>query len=318
MNPMNDSIAAKKTGLTGRVRIGALACAAAAGLAAGSTLWAEAACAPPAEMRARLTGSPDAAAYNDLGIWYAGKEQYECSAEALATSLQLEPQQKDVAHIAFMFGVSLFFSGQAKDAISALQEVEKMGYRDTRLHLVLASALESIQSTAGAEAEWRLALEQNWEASTALDGLSNDLNADGNFAGTIALLEDPKVVSQRTAAQSLNLGTAYAQSGKLAETAAALQDGLNTTPEAPALANALAGVLVQMGRLDEAAATLRLQIEAHPDDAQEHARLGVVLAQAKQFGQAKAELEKAVSLGEASRETTENLARVMQALGAKK
>jgi Flp pilus assembly protein TadD len=281
-------------------------------------LWADASCTPPPELRARLTGTPDASAYNDLGIWFAGKEQYACSAEALATSLQMEPQQKDVARIAFMFGVSLYFSGQAKDAIAALQQVEQMGYRDTRLHLVLASAFDSTQANANAEAEWRQALEQDWESSPALDGLSSDLNADGNFAATIALLEDPKVLSQRTSTQSLNLGAAYAKTGKLAEAAAALQDGLNTTPDSQELANALAGVLAQLDRTGEAATALKLQLAAHPDNAQEHARLGILLAQARQFAEAKAELEKAISLGDASSETTENLSRVMQALDAKK
>jgi len=315
---MKDPVASKKSVFAGTVRNTALAFAAVACLAPTTMLWADTSCAAPPELRARLAGTPDAAAYNDLGIWFAGKEQYTCSAEALATSLQMEPQQKDVAHIAFMFGVSLYFSGQTKDAISALQQVEQMGYRDTRLHLVLASAYDSVQSNANAETEWRQALEQDWESASALEGLSTDLNSDGNFAGTIALLEDPKVLSQRTATQSLNLGTAYEKTGKLAEAAATLQDGLNTTPNSLALANALAGVLVQLRRIDEASAVLRLQIEGHPDNAQEHARLGVLLAQGKQFAEAKAELEKAISLGDASGETTENLARVMQALDAKK
>jgi Flp pilus assembly protein TadD len=309
-------MASMKNRFAGTVRNAAFALAATAIL--GSPLWADAPCSAPPELRARLAGTPDASAYNDLGVWFAGKEQYACSAEAFATSLQLEPQQKDVARIAFMFGVSLYFSGQTKDAIAALQQVEQMGYRDTRLHLVLASAFDSIQSNASAETEWRQALEQDWESSAALDGLSSDLIADGNFAGTIALLEDPKVLSQRTPTQSLNLGTAYAKSGKLAEAAAALQDGLNTAPDSLALANALAGVLVQLNRTGEAAAVLKLQIEAHPENAQEHARLGILLAQARQFAEAKAELEKAISLGDASGETTENLARVMQALSGKK
>jgi Flp pilus assembly protein TadD len=318
MRKLKDRVASKRIGFAGTVRSAALTFAAVAGLVPATMLWADTSCAAPPELRARLAGTPDASAYNDLGIWFAGKEQYACSAEALATSLQMEPQQKDVAHIAFMFGVSLYFSGQTKDAISALQQVEQMGYRDTRLHLVLASAFDSIQSSANAEAEWRQALEQDWESPAALDGLSSDLNSDGNFAATIALLEDPKVQSQRTATQSLNLGIGYEKTGKLAEAAVALQDGLNTTPESLALANALAGVLVQLKRTGEAEATLRLAIEGHPDNAQEHARLGVLLAQGKRFAEAKVELEKAISLGDASSETTENLARVMQALDAKK
>lgn len=296
----------------------ALHCLLAAALASGAMLWADATCTPPAELKARLQDKPAAAVYNDLGIWFAGKEQYACSAEALATSLQMEPQQKDMAHIAFMFGVSLLFSGETRDAIAALEEVEKMDYRDIKLHLVLASALDSIHSSERAEAEWRAAIAQDWENSTALDGLSNNLNAAGNLAATITLLDDPKVLTQRTATQSLNLGMAYAKTGKLAEAANALRDGLNTSPDAQALGAALADVLVQMGNTSEAIAVLQLQAEMHPENAQAQAELGILLAQAKDYSSAKMHLEKAIALGDGNAEIKENLEKVKQALEAKK
>jgi len=262
-------------------------CVLAAALASGAMLWADVTCTPPAELKARLQEKPTAAVYNDLGIWFAGKEQYACSAESLATSLQMEPQQKDMAHIAFMFGVSLLFSGETRDGIAALEEVEKMNYRDIKLHLVLASALDSIHSSERAEAEWRAAIAQDWENSTALDGLSNNLNAAGNFAATIALLEDPKILTQRAATQSLNLGVAYAKSGKLTEAVNALRDGLNTSPDSQALNAALADVLVQMGNASEAIAVLQLQAAMHPENAQAQAGLGILLAQAKDYSSAK-------------------------------
>ena len=142
-------------------------------------------------MKPRLQGKPDAAALTDLGVWFAEQKNYACAANAFATSLQTEPNQKDVAHIAFMFGVSLYFSGDSKEGIAALQEAEKLGYKDIKLHLILAEALDAAHDTAGAETQWRAALEIDPEYSDALDNLSTDLIADGNFKGTIEVLENP-------------------------------------------------------------------------------------------------------------------------------
>ena len=93
-----------------------------------------------------------------------------------------------------MFGVSLYLSGDSKEGIAALQEAEKLGYNDIKLHLVLAEALDAAHDTAGAETQWRAALEIDPEYSDALDNLSTDLIADGNFKGTIEVLEIPRLV----------------------------------------------------------------------------------------------------------------------------
>jgi tetratricopeptide (TPR) repeat protein len=215
-------------------------------------------CVPPESMKPRLQGKPNAQTLTDLGVWFAEQKNYACAANAFATSLQTEPNQKDVAHIAFMFGVSLYFSGDAKEGIAALQEAEKLGYNDIKLHLILAEALDAAHDTAGAETQWRAALEIDPEYSEALDNLSTDLIADGNFNGTIEVLEIPRLLSQRTAQQSLNLGLAYAKLNKLDEAVRVLRDGLNTTPDSLALANELADVLVRMNRREEAAVVLEV------------------------------------------------------------
>src|ERR1017187_5717158 len=93
-------------------------------------LLGQAPCAPPQSMKAQLRDKPNAAAFADLGVWFAGRQQYDCAANAFATSLQMEPNQPDLAHVAFMFGVSLYFSGDAKEGIAALQQAEQLGFQD--------------------------------------------------------------------------------------------------------------------------------------------------------------------------------------------
>jgi Flp pilus assembly protein TadD len=229
-------------------------------------LLAEATCTPPQSMKAQLQGKPTAAAFKELGVWFADQQQYACAADAFASSLQTEPDQKDAPHVAFMFGVSLYFSGDVKGATAALQEAEQLGYRDIKLHIVLATIFDSAQTTKEAEVEWRAALTFAPESSAALDGLSNDLILDGDFNGVIAELENPRLLGQRTPQQSFNLAAAYAGTAKLDEAVNVLRDGLNTSPDSLPLANRLASLLVQINRPDEALTVLDLALAQHPDD----------------------------------------------------
>jgi Flp pilus assembly protein TadD len=222
-------------------------------------------CNPPESMKARFQDKPDAEAYTDLGVWFADQKKYDCAANAFATSMQMAPDQKDVAHVAFMFGVSLYFSGDTKEAITSLQEAEQLGYRDIKLHIILATALDSTHSTKDAEDEWRAALEFDPELSTALDALSNDLLSERDYKGIIAALEIPRLRGQRTGRQSRNLAAAYEATGQLEKAAAVLRDGLNTTPDSIELADQLARTLIQLNCKDEAVTVLKSALEQHPD-----------------------------------------------------
>lgn len=286
-------------------------------LAFSSLLGAEN-CTPPESMRAKLQDKPNATVFTDLGVWFADKEQYACAANAFATSLQMEPEQPDVGHVAFMFGVSLYFSGETKEAIAALQQAEQFGYSDIKIHTVLATALDSTHETAGAVAEWRAALAFDPESSIALDSLSNDLLLANDFQGTIEVLETPRILGQRTELQSANLATAYTKTGKPDEAARVLRDALNIFPGSLPLVHQLTAVLVQFGRLEETATVLELALAHHPDDALTHEALGVVLARLKQMAGAKEHLERAIALGDNTPAVKENLARVLAVLGAEK
>ena len=293
-------------------------CVVALFLLAGSLLVCAQNCTPPESMKAKLQDKPNAAVYNELGVWFAEKEQYACAANVFATSLQIEPEQPEAARVAFMFGVSLYFSGDSKEAIAALQQAEQLGSNDIKIHTILATALDSTQGTAGAIAEWRAALAFDPESSTVLDSLSSDLLLANDFQGTIDLLETPRLLGQRTEQQSTNLATACTKTGKLEEAAKVLREGLNIAPGSLPLVHQLASILVQLSRLEEANTALELALAHHPDDALTHEALGVVLARLKQMAGAKEHLERAIALGDNTPAVRENLARVLEALGADK
>ena len=233
-------------------------------IAARTHASAQAPCTPPESMRAKFTGTPNPDALNDLGVWFGEKKNYNCAADAFATSLQLDPKQKDMPHIAFMFGGSLYLAGDTREAIAALREAEKFGYRDIKLHLLLAAALDSTNATADAEAEWRAALESDEENANALDSLSNDLIADTDYQGVINLLDSPRLKPLWSVQQCMNLSLAYARKGNLAEASRVLRDGVNTYPDALPLAEKLADVLTQMGKKMKPRRCSQSHISANP------------------------------------------------------
>jgi len=234
-------------------------------LATGSLVFASS-CIPPDSMKEKLKNNPTADVYRDLGIWYGTQEQYVCASEAFATSLRMDPGQKQGGNIDFMYGESLYFSGDVKGAIAELSKAERSDFQNATLHLMLAAAYDQMQWTGSAESEWRAALALDKECSEALDGLSNDLIANNDYAATIELLENPIVIGQRTSVQSLNLGVAYDKMAKQEEAARVLRDGLSTSPGSLPLANKLSEILVELGRPQEASSVRTLALAQHPGD----------------------------------------------------
>lgn len=220
-------------------------------------------CVAPDSMTARLRNNPTAEDYSELGVWFADHQQYACAVPAFAASLNLD---RDAPKVALMFGASLFMSGNAQDAVPPLQVAEQTEPYNVKVHLVLASAFEQLNQAKDAEEEWRAVLRIDPQSSSALDHLSTYLAADQDYSATITLLENPIIRGERTATQSLNLGVAYAATGKLNEAETVFRDGLNTAPDSSPIANALADVLLQLSRGDEALMVLDLAMALHPED----------------------------------------------------
>src|SRR5579872_82265 len=238
--------------------------------------WAEP-CRAPESMRQRLEDHPTAETFADLGIWFGEHQKYACAADAFGSSLSLEPKS---ANVAFMFGASLYLSGNAEEAIAPLRVSEDLEPLNKKLHPVLAAALDDLQQTKKAEEEWRIALRLDPDLSTALDGLSRDLILDSDYAGTIALLANPIIRGQRTAVQSMNLGLAYARTNRYDEAVETLRDGFNTSPDSLTIATELAHILLQLERLDEANTVVDLALALDPGDA-EAPRVPIAIGSAK-------------------------------------
>ena len=222
-----------------------------------------AACTPPAELSARLKTAPNSQTYTQAGNWYAGQKQFDCAAAAFASAFKLEPSS---ATLAYLWGLSLYSAGHDEPAVSALNQAKQLDPSDIRPHLVLAAAMDRMKKTPDAEVEWRAALATDPDSGPALDGLSQDLLDQKDYAGVIALLNKPGSTRIRTSQQSLNLGAAYARTGQLDAATEVLRGALNSDPDALPIIDELSLVLMLHGREEEAFKVLDLAVERHPDD----------------------------------------------------
>ncbi|MGA7343254.1 MAG: tetratricopeptide repeat protein [Terracidiphilus sp.] len=240
------------------------------GFAAASVLFwlalsnfSMAACVPPPDLRNRLQSRPGAQVHADIGEWFSERKEFDCAAQSFELASRLQPTS---VSFAYLWGLSLFSAGHDTEALAPLLRASNLGPDDIRPHLSLGAALDRLKRTADAEAEWRKALLIDADSSLALDGLSQDLMEQKDYAGVIALLYKPAGGRQLSAIESLNLGTALAATVRLDDAARVLREGLNTNPGSLPIADELAIILMLQGRVNEACAVFDLALGKHPGD----------------------------------------------------
>jgi tetratricopeptide (TPR) repeat protein len=224
---------------------------------------AQTACVAPQNLRARLLAKPGAQAHADIGNWFADQKKFDCAAKSFETASRLQPASLTYA---YLWGLSLSSSGRNAEALAPLQQASRLDQSDLRPYLALGAALDQLHRPAEAQAEWRKALDIDADSAVALDGLSQDLVDQNDYAAVIALLNKPAGGRQRSALQSLNLGVAFAATGRLDESVTVLRDGLNDAPDSLAIADKLAVVLMLQGKENEAYSVFDLALQKHPND----------------------------------------------------
>ncbi len=220
-------------------------------------------CSASPTLDAKLQAHPSAENYTERGMWFDDHRQFDCAAEDFQKALQLNP---DSARLAYLWGHSLYSSGNAADAIGALQESVRLDPKLLKAHMLLGAALDQATRTMDAEIEWRAALAIDPKSTTALSALSTDLLADKNYSAEIALLGPRSHVAPLTPGLTLDLAMAYGQTGKLDEADEILRNALRAHPTSLPLAETLAATLVLQARRQEASTVLETAITNHPAD----------------------------------------------------
>lgn len=205
-------------------------------------------------------------ALRDFGEAAEGLGQEQVAIKYLKRASILDPGNSSVHYHLVRIYHKLNDLKGAEAELKIFRQLAGHGSSSTSLqegHLALASKFDRSHQIAKAEEEWRAVLAIDPESAVALEGLSRDLVLDGKYSETIALLEDPSLIGERTPSQIVNLGAAYAGAGKFLQAVSTLRDGLNTYPDSVVLAKHLAEMLIRTGRQAEAA---RLLKETLPQD----------------------------------------------------
>lgn len=220
---------------------------------------ARAACVGPAALEAKLRAHPDAAGFTALGEWFDSQGQYRCAVDSYRSAGKHNPNS---AHLLELLGSSLYSSGDAAAAIDPLRQSIALSPNLVGPHLKLAAALERLQKKEDAKAEWQNALRIDPKSIEALDGLSRDLIAEGNYRGAVDLLggapDDERL--------ALDLAQAYGLAGMLTEAADTVTKALERNPSSFPLTYELAVVRVHQGLHEQAKTLMQKFAKEHPDE----------------------------------------------------
>jgi tetratricopeptide (TPR) repeat protein len=231
----------------------------AAGL--GGAPFVRAACLGPQPLQARLQAHPDADTYVALGTWFGDRHQYACAIEAYRGALKFDPNS---AQLHYLVGLSLYFSGHSEESVKPLQQSIELASDVLKPHLILGAAFDELHRGEEARAQWVAALKIDSHSAIALDGLSKNLIAAGDYISVIALLRSTP--APRDEKLTLDLALALDRAGMLDDAADTLTQALAKAPSSLPLSNVLATVLVKQGHPSEATRVAEKSVRLHPRD----------------------------------------------------
>jgi Flp pilus assembly protein TadD len=224
-----------------------------------ASLFAEDACAGPQALEAKLHLHADADAYTELATWFGEHHRYDCAAEAYRSALKFEPGS---AELYYLVGLSLYSSGRPDVAVDALQQSIFLMPEVLKPRLILAATLDQLQRSEDAKIQWEAALKIDRRSTVALDGLSKNLIAAGDYPSAIALLQSAPHSEDLT----LDLALALGKAGKFAQASDLLTQALRANPSSLRLSNAMATVFINQGHFQEAVRWAAKSARLHPHD----------------------------------------------------
>lgn len=221
--------------------------------------FAHAECVGPESLASKLRVQRDVNTELELGAWFDRHQQYACAVQSYRSALALSPSSSRILEL---LGASLASSGDLNAAADALQQSIRLAPSHLTPHFRLATVLEQLRREDEAKAQWKQALQIDSQSQAALEGLSQHLIAEGDYAGAIALLHGAKLNEKLT----LSLAQAYGKAGAYKEAEELLSASLRKSPSSYVFVNALATVYVNEGLRENALATARTFAASHPKD----------------------------------------------------
>lgn len=235
-------------------------------LCVSAAAWAHAACTAPRALVTELRIHPSPQSSVTLGNWYAEHQQFECAAEVFSNALKAYPTS---AKLHYLQGLALVDGGHRDQAISAIQEAERLEPGVVKPHLLLGHLYYEAGRPENAEVEWKKALMIDPVSIPALEDLSAVLLARHDYKDTVSLLEH----APRTETLTINLAKAMKESNDMEGVSRVLSVGVRQFPDSMPLTDSMTLFLVQQHRYDDAIAFMRKGMERHPSDINVEERL---------------------------------------------
>jgi len=182
------------------------------------------------------------------------------------------------------------------EALSAYQQAAALRPKDPEAHLAAGRLLEEQNKAAGAEQEYKAALEIDPVSADAAVGLANIYMKGRRFPEAAAALRKVVAVHPEEASAHIQLGRVLAAEGKNDDAITEMEAGVKLAPADMSVQRDLAELYSEVGKNDQAVAAYRALVAAHPDDAELHRGLGESLLRAKKFPEAQAEFLATVKL----------------------
>ena len=213
-------------------------------------------------------------AWNNLGIAYYDKEDFEQSAECYREAIRINPKFAD-AHS--NLGNALRAQKKLDEALPVYrQAIElKPGYGDGYNNL--GTALRDAKRHAEAETYYRRALTFKPEDPSILNNLALAVMDQHRDDEAAAILQRSIAIDSKNMRSYIYLGTALREADRYDEARVAAETALRMAPDEPDALNLLGRVMLDQNQVEEAIKLFRSVIERKPDMADAHNNLGNAL-----------------------------------------
>jgi tetratricopeptide (TPR) repeat protein len=240
------------------------ACRAAALLAVGPLLWAQAGapCEGPKQVEARRAGTTASQFGNMSGVWFAQRGNFECAIAAFENVLRSDPNSEEAR---YNLGLALLENHQVARARKEFEALVQRLPTKAALRLGLGMAIEESGDLAAAESEYREALKLGPGSAQALLRLGTVLKRQKRYTAAIAYLQKAVAIEPANPANSVELADAMYENGS-AGGIGVLEKAVSASPRSAAAQASLGILLGRDKRYEEAASHFRAALELDPSD----------------------------------------------------
>jgi tetratricopeptide (TPR) repeat protein len=251
-----------------------------------------------AAYRKSVAAKPDVFESNlNLGVQLAKTGQADAETFLRAATKLRPTSHTDEGHYrAWLSLGQTIEKDRPEEALEAYRQSAALQPKEAEPHAYAGEIFEKENKFAGAEREYKQALELDSHSTDAVMGLANIYMRGRRFPEAEDYLKTLLAEYPSAAPVHIQLGRVLAAEGKTDAAIAELQAGVKLSAGDDAVQRELAELYSTSGKNELAEAAYRALLKAHPNDAELHRQLGETLLPQKKFPEAQQEFLSAVKL----------------------